>query len=68
MKILAFIGWGTFLTPFVILIAKLIGWLTWTWLVTVLVAISIPIAVFLGFLVLSVWIIRNEFRDEWNQP
>nr|WP_287937767.1 hypothetical protein [Algoriphagus sp.] len=67
MKILAFIGWGTFLTPFAILIAKLIGWLTWTWLVTVLVAISIPIAVFLGFLVLSVWIIRNEFRDEWNQ-
>jgi hypothetical protein len=68
MKLFTFIGWATFLSPFGIILAKLIGWLSWSWLTTVFVAISIPLIVCAALLAMAVWIIRKEFSDEWEQP
>lgn len=68
MKLFAFIGWATFLSPFGIILAKLLGWLSWSWLTTVFVAISIPLIVCAALLAMAVWIICKEFTDEWDQP
>jgi len=66
MKLLAFIGWAAALIPIVIILAKLIGWLSWTWLTTIFLAVSIPLAVIFSLLALAVFIIKTVFADEWN--
>lgn len=67
MKLISFIGWATFLSLFVIILAKLIGWLYWSWLTTLFVAISIPLLVCFVLLALALWIIKMEFSEGWDQ-
>jgi hypothetical protein len=66
MKLISAILWGAILTPLLILVCKLLGWISWSWLVAVFVAISIPLSVFLGFLALAIWIVRIQFSEEWE--
>lgn len=66
MKLLAFIGWGTVLVPLAIVLAKFLGWLSWKWITTVLIAMSIPIGISLAFLVFAIWVITETFEEEWE--
>lgn len=66
MKILALVSWVCLLSPFLLIVAKLAGWISWTWIVTVCVAVGIPISSCIAILLFAVWIIQKEFSDEWN--
>ena len=66
MKLLAFIGWGTVLVPLALILAKSLGWISWKWITTVLIAMSIPIGIFLAFLVFAIWVITQTFEEEWE--
>ena len=66
MKLLAFIGWGTVLVPLALLLAKSLGWISWKWITTVLIAMSIPIGISLAFLVFAIWVITQTFEEEWE--
>lgn len=67
MRLLAIIVWAAVLSPFGIILAKLLGWISWSWLVTVFVAMSILIVTAFCFLVIVVWIISQNFEEEWDQ-
>lgn len=67
MKLFNFVFYSVVISPFVLILFKWIGWIAWSWLITVFVAIAIPLVVFLAFLILAIWIIKTMSPDEWGQ-
>lgn len=67
MKLLAFIGWATLALPVLLILAKLIGLITSPWVLVLLIATGIPVAMAIGFLLLAIYIIKQYPDDYWRR-